>query len=161
MKIVSCLVLEAAKCKITDAKLHVPIVTLSTKDSVNLTKQLSEGFKRSVYWNSYQTKPKKVIEKEKNIYELLNASFQGVRRLFVLAYVVATNDEAGIKDNRKYFLPRGEINNDNVLIDGRNVYDQPINGLIKEYDEVRKVSTVHGDAYTIGSLLDYVYFKDD
>ena len=152
---------DSAKFEITDAKLHVPIVTLSTKDSVNLTKQLSEGFKRSVYWNSYQTKPKKVIEKEKNIYELLNASFQGVRRLFVLAYVVATNDEAGIKDNRKYFLPRGEINNDNVLIDGRNFYDQPINGLIKEYDEVRKVSTVHGDAYTIGSLLDYVYFKDD
>ena len=75
MKIVSCLVLEAAKCKITDAKLHVPIVTLSTKDSVNLTKQLTEGFKRSVYWNSYQTKPARVIEKGKNIYELLNSSF--------------------------------------------------------------------------------------
>ena len=101
------------------------------------------------------------MEKGKSLYELLNASFQGVRRLFVLAYVVATNDEAGIKDNRKYFLPRGEINNDNVLIDGRNFYDQPINGLIKEYDEVRKVSTVHGDVYTIGSLLDYVYFKDN
>ena len=152
---------DSAKFEITDAKLHVPIVTLSTKDSVNLTKQLSEGFKRSVYWNSYQTKLAKLTEKGKNVYELLNASFQGVRRLFVLAYVVATNDEAGIKDNRKYFLPRGEINNDNVLIDGRNFYDQPINGLIKEYDEVRKVSTVHGDAYTIGSLLDYVYFKDD
>ena len=38
----------------TDAKLHVPIVILSTKDSVNLTKQISEGFKRSVYWNSYE-----------------------------------------------------------------------------------------------------------
>ena len=152
---------DSAKFEITDAKLHVPIVTLSTKDSVNLTKQLSEGFKRSVYWNSYQTKVAKLTEKGKNVYELLNASFQGVRRLFVLAYVVATNDEAGIKDNRKYFLPRGEINNDNVLIDGRNFYDQPINGLIKEYDEVRKVSTVHGDVYTIGSLLDYVYFKDN
>ena len=47
---------DSAKFEITDAKLHVPIVTLSTKDSVNLTKQLSEGFKRSVYWNSYQRK---------------------------------------------------------------------------------------------------------
>ena len=155
---------NSAKFEITDAKLHVPIVTLSTKDSVNLTKQLSEGFKRSVYWNSYQTKPKKVIEKEKNIYELLNALFQGVRRLFVLAYVVAAgaaNDEAGIKDNKKYFLPRGEIKNYNVLIDGRNFYDQPINDLIKQYDEVRKVSTGHGDDYTTGSLLDYAYFKDN
>ena len=101
------------------------------------------------------------MEKGKSLYELLNAPFQGVRRLLVLAYVVDTNDEAGIKDNRKYFLPRAEINNDNVLIDGRNFYDQLINGLIKEYDEVRKVSTVHSDDYTTGSLLDYAYFKDN
>ena len=58
---------DAAKFVITDAKLHVPIVTLSTKDSANLTKQLNEGFKRSVYWNSYETKPAKIIEQGKNI----------------------------------------------------------------------------------------------
>ena len=110
MKTVFCLKLETFK--ITDAKLHIPVVTLATKDSVNLTKQLSEGFKRSVYWNNYQTKPAKVIGKGKNLYELLNASFQGVRRLFVLAYVVAAgaaNNEAVIKDNRKYFLPRENV----------------------------------------------------
>ena len=155
---------NSAKFEITDGKLHVLIVTFSTKDSVNLTKQLSEGFKRFVYWNSYQAMPAKVIEKGTNIYELLNASFQGVRRLFVLAYVVAAgaaNDEAGIKDNKKYFLPRGEIKNYNVLIDGRHFYDQPIHDLIKQYDEVRKVSAGHGDDYTTGSLLDYVYFKDN
>ena len=45
--------------------------------------------------------------------------------------------------------------------DGRNFYDQPINDLIKQYDEVRKVSTGHGDDYTTGSLLDYAYFKDN
>ena len=102
---------NSAKFEIADAKLHVPVVTLSTKDSVNLTKQLSEGFKRSVYWKNYQTKPAKVIEKDKNLYDLLNASLQGVRRLFVITYVVAAgvNDEASIKDNKKYFLPKGEI----------------------------------------------------
>ena len=63
---------DTAKFAIADAKLHVPIVTLSTKDSANLAKQLNEGFKRSVYWNSYETKPAKVIEKGKNIYELLD-----------------------------------------------------------------------------------------
>ena len=57
-----------------DAKLHVLIVTLSTKDNVNLTKQISGGFKRSVYWTSYQTIPEKVIEKGKDIYELHGAS---------------------------------------------------------------------------------------
>ena len=56
---------DSAEFKIMDAKIHVPIVTLSTKDNVNLTKQLSDWFKRSVYWNSYQTIPAKVIEKGK------------------------------------------------------------------------------------------------
>ena len=51
------------------------------------------------------------------------------------------DDTAGIKDNKKYFLPRGEIKNYNVLIDGRNFYDQPINDFMKQYDEVRNVST--------------------
>ena len=94
------------------------------------------------------------------MYELLNASFQGVKKLYVLAYFIADgeNDEAGIKNNKKYFLPRGEIKNYNVLIDGRN---QPVNDLIKQYDEVRKVSTGQDDDYTTGSLLDYAYFKDN
>ena len=47
------------------------------------------------------------------------------------------------------------------MIDGRNFYDQTINDLIKQYDEVRKVSTGHGNDYTTGSLLDYAYFKED
>ena len=64
---------DSSKFEITDAKLHIPIVTLSTNDSLNVTKQLSEGFHRSAYWNSYQTKPGKVTEKGKNLYKLLNA----------------------------------------------------------------------------------------
>ena len=154
---------DSAKFAITDAKLHVPIVTLSTKDSANLAKQLNEGFKRSVYWNSYETKAAKVKEQGKNIYKLLKASFQGVKRLFVLTYFIANNgnDEAGIKNNKKYFLPREEIKNYKVLIDGRNFYGQPINDIIKQYEEVRKVSVGYGDDYTTGSLLDYAYFKDN
>ena len=104
---------DSGKFAITDSKLLVPIGTLSTKDSVNLTKQLNEGFKRSVYWNRYETKPTKVIEQGKNIYELLNALFQGVKRLFVFAYAFAappeggnSDDTAGMKNN---FLPRGKI----------------------------------------------------
>ena len=102
---------NSAEFEITDTKLHVPIVTLSTKDSANLAKQLNEEFKRSVYWNSYETKPAKVIEQGKNIYELLNASFQGVKRLFVLAYFIADggNDEAGIKDIKNIFFQEEKL----------------------------------------------------
>ena len=87
-----------------------------------------------------------------------------MRRLFVLAYVIdagVANNEGGINSNKKYFLPRGKIENYNVFMDGRNFYDQPINDLIKQYDEVRKISTGQGDDYTTGCLLDYAYFKDN
>ena len=117
--------------------------------------------KRSVYWNSYHTIPARVIEKRKNIYKLLSASFQGVKRLFVLDYFIAPDDaknEAGIK-NKKYFLPRRGITSYNELTDGRNFYDQPIDDLIKQYNEGREVSTEKGDDYTTGCLLDYAYFK--
>ena len=47
------------------------------------------------------------------------------------------------------------------MIDGRNFHDQPINDIIKQYDEVWKVSTGYGDDYTTDCLLDYAYFKDN
>ena len=79
---------DSAKLRITDAKLRVTIVTLSTKDNVTLTKQLSNGFKRSVYWNSYQTIPGKIINDETNIYELLSASFLlMVQRVIIMMQV--------------------------------------------------------------------------
>ena len=57
------------------------------------------------------------------------------------------------------FLPRVNITNYNLLIDGRNFYDQPINDIIKQYDEIRKIATGQWDDYTTGCLLDYQYFK--
>ena len=69
---------DSAKFKIMDAKLHAPIVTLSTTDNVNLTKHLSDGFKRSIYWDSIQTVPANILNHGTNIYELLSASFQSV-----------------------------------------------------------------------------------
>ena len=141
------------------------MVTLSTKDNVNLTKQLNEGFKRSVYWNEYKSKIESK-EADKN-----NASFQGTNRLFVLAFnnttendneVPASNTANRVQrdSHRKYFHPRVDITNYNILIDGRNFYDQPINEQIKKYDELRKNATRKGDDYTTGCLLDYQYFKD-
>ena len=66
---------NSAKFEKKGAKLHAAIVTLSTKDSVNFTKQLSERFKTSIYWNSYETKPAKKIKKGENLYERLNSAF--------------------------------------------------------------------------------------
>ena len=60
----------------------------------------------------------------------------------------------------KDFLPRVNITNYNVLINGRNFYDQPMNDLIKQYDKIKKTATGQGDDYATQCLLDYQYFKD-
>ena len=130
--------------QLTSTKLYVPVVTLSTKGNVNLTKQLNEGFKRSVYWNEYKSKIETTAAGNNNVTRFpLDASFQGVNRLFVLAFDKTENGNKKFKrdSHRKYFLPRVNITNYNVLIDGRNFYDQPINDQIKKYDEIRKIST--------------------
>ena len=71
-----------------------------------------------------------------------------------------TNNRVLRNSHTKYFLPRVNITNYNVLIDGRNFYDQPINDIIKQYDEIRKITTGQEDDYTTGCFLDYQYFKD-
>ena len=147
---------------ITDAKFYVPIVTLSAGDNAKISKLLSEGFKRPVYWNKYKIIPNKTYDENDNIRELLDSSYQGVKRLFVLAYDnTAGNNQVSVDSFKKYFLPRVKIENYNIEIDGRNFYDQPINDLIKQYDEVRKVSTGQGDDYTTGCLLDFAYLKNN
>ena len=149
--------------KIANTKLYVSIVTLSNKDNINMVKLLEEGFKRPVYWNEYQTKIETRNLDNNNLTRFpLDASFQGVRRLFVLAFDNTDNGAKKVERNShtKYFLPRVNITNYNVLIDGRNFYDQPINDLVKQYDEIRKTATGQGDDYTTGCLLDYQYFKN-
>ena len=81
--------------------------------------------------------------------------------MFVIAYSNTDGDANRVDADsfKKYFLPRVKIENNNIEIDGRNFYDQPINDLIKQYDEVRKVSTGQGDDYTTGCLLDFAYFE--
>ena len=78
--------------------------------------------------------------------------------MFVLAY--GRGDNVTDKSSyRKNFFSRVKIENYNIEIDGRNLYDQSITDLIKQYDEVRKISTGQGGDYTSGCLLDFAYFE--
>ena len=80
--------------------------------------------------------------------------------MFVPAYDnTGGNNQVSVDSFKKCFLPRVKIENYNIEIDRRNFYDQPINDLIKQYDEVRKVSTGQGGDYTTGCLLDFAYFQ--
>ena len=145
--------------KIIDAKLYVAVVTLSTEDNAKLTELLIEGFKRSVCWDEYKVIPEERYNANDNIRKWIDPSCKWINRSFVLAYL---NDPTStVNSHRKYFLPRVKIKNYNIEIDGRNFYDQPINDLVKQYDEVRKISTEQGDDYTTGWLLDFAYFKNN
>ena len=86
------------KFQITSTKLYAPVVTLSTKDKENLTKQLDEGFKRSVHWNEYKSKIETKTADDDNVTRFpLDPSFQGVNRLFVFALGNAENSDKKVE----------------------------------------------------------------
>ena len=87
---------------------------------------------------------------------LVEPSFQGVNRLFVLAF----ENDAQRTSNKRYYLPNVEIKDYNVIIDGKNFFDQPVKNNKITYENIRKIATGQGDDYTTGCLLDYAYFRD-
>ena len=88
---------------------------------------------------------------------MLDSSFQGANRLFVMAYD-STNSQPTRNGQRKYYLPRIDLNKYNVIIDGRNFYDNPVESDIEKYRELKKVMIGKGEDYPTGSLLDFKYF---
>ena len=134
---------------INDTKLYVPVVILSKEDNKDFIEQPNKVFQRSVYWNEYKTKEINE-DADANVFKYINSdpSFQGVNRLFVMAY----------NGQRKYYLPRISLNKYNVIIDGRNFYDNPIESDIKKYRELKIVMIGKREDYTTGPLLDYNYF---
>ena len=141
------------KFKITGTKLYVPVVTLSTQDNAKLLQQLKSGFRRTINWNKYQSSIKTCAQ---NRY-LVDQSFQGVNRFFVFSF---ENENDRISHSTDYLL-KAEIKDYNVMIDGENVFDQPINSDLKTYENIRKIDIGQGDDYTTGCLLDYSYFKEN
>ena len=145
---------------INDTKLYVPVVALSKEDNKDLIEQQNKGFQRSVYWNKYKTKEKDEDGNANAVkYINLDPSFQGVNRLFIMAYSRADDNQATRDGQRKYYLPRIDLKKYNVITDGRNFYHNPIESDIEKYRELKKVMTGKGEDYITGSLLDYDYFN--
>ena len=140
--------------QINDTKLYVPVVTLSTQENIKLLKQLESGFKRTINWNKYLAKTTNQVQ-NRYLDFLIDPSFQGVNRLFVLSF----KDDDGRQSHKQYYLPTVEIKDYNVMIDGRNFFDQSIKDDLEIYDNIRKIAMGQGDDYTTGYLLDYLYFK--
>ena len=95
------------------------------------------------------------MARNQNLGYLIEPSFQGVNRLFVLA---VENDEQRAS-NKIYYIPNVEIKDYNVMIDEKNFFDQPVKNDKVTYENIRKVTIGHGDDYTTDCLLDYTYLK--
>ena len=130
----------AGKFKITETKLYVPVVTLSTQDNAKLLQQLKSGFRRTINWNKYQSDPKTYAQ-NRYLNHLVNPSFQGVNRLFVLSF----ESEDDTTSHSNYYLLKVEIKVYNVMIDDKIFFDQPINSELKTYENISKIATGQGD----------------
>ena len=146
---------QNATFAITDTKLYVPVVTLSTQENTKFLQQLKSGFKRVINWNKYLSKPE-LLAQNPNLKHLVEPSFQGVNRHFVLAF---ENDDDRTSDDQ-YYLPTVEIKDYNIMINGENFFDQPIKNNKITYDNIRKIAIGQGDDNTTDCLLDYPYFAN-
>ena len=103
----TCVITEsngAGTFEITDTKLYVPLVTLSTQENTKFFQQLKSGFKRVINWNKYLSKPE-LLAQNPNLNHLVEPSFQEVNRLFVLAF----EDDGNRTAHNSYYLPTVEI----------------------------------------------------
>ena len=132
------------KLKITDTKLYVPVVTLSNQDNTKLLQQLKSSLKRTINWSKYQLNPK-TYSQNRYLTHLVDPSFQGVNRLFVLSF---ENEDDGTSHSTY------------VMIDGKNVSNRVTNSDLKTYENIINITTGQGDDYTTGCLLNYSYFKN-
>ena len=148
--------------KITNTKLYAIRYYLIKQRQCKTDKTITI-IRRPACWKEYQTKIETRNLDNNNLTGFPhNASIQRVRILFLLVFDKTDNGAKKVERNShtKYFPPRVDITNYNVLIHGRNFYYQSVKDQIKRYDEIRKTAAGQGDDYTADGLLDYQYFKD-
>ena len=122
-----------ATFQITDTKLYVPVVTLSTENDKRLLEQLRTGFKRTIKWNKYRSEMTNQT-KNNNLNYLIDPTFTKVNRLFVLSFE-NENDRTSFS---KYYVPNVQIKDFNVLIDGKSFFEMPIKMVKKHTNELSK-----------------------
>ena len=108
------------KFAITETKLYVPVITLSTKDNAKLLQQLKSGFKRTINWNKYQSSIKTYAQ-NRYLNHLVDPGFKGVNRFLVLSL----ENEKDRTLHSTYYLPKVEIKYYNVMIDGKIFFGSP------------------------------------
>ena len=140
-----------ATFKIKDTKLYVPVVTLSAENDNKLLEQLKTGFKRTITWNKYRSE---MSHQAINIliYRIYPA-FTNANRRFVLSF----ENEKDRTFFSKYYVPKIEIKDFNVLIDEKPFFEIPVKSKEEAYKQI--IETSKNKDYTTGNVLDYEYFS--
>ena len=110
-------------------------MTLSTQDNINLLKQLNLRFERRIKWKKYQSNATTQTGNQYLDY-LIDQSFQGVNTFFVLSL----KNNAPQTSYKQYFPPTVEIEDYIVMINGQNVFDQPVKNDQRTYSIIRKIT---------------------
>ena len=139
--------------KIKDTKLYVPVVMLSAKDDNKLLEQLKTGFKRTIKWNKYRSEMSNQT-KNNNLNYLIDSTFTNVNTLFILSFG-NENDRTSFS---KYYIPKVEVKDFTVLMDGKPFFEIPAKNKEEAYEAIIEMSK--NNDYITGNLLDYEYFKD-
>ena len=114
---------------ISDIKLFVPVVILLTQDNAKLLQQLESNYQRAI--NLDKCPLKTTIQVRNSYFDfLIDPNFQGVNRLSDLLF--ENNDDR--KEHTRYFLPKVEIKDYNIMTDRQNVFDQPVKNDMRRYD---------------------------
>ena len=133
--------------QIKDTKLYVPVVTLSTQDDKEFLEQLKLGFKRTLTWSKCRSEMT-TQTKTNNLNYLIDAIFNKVNRLFVLSF----ENEKDKTSFSKYYTPKVEIKDFNVLVHGEFFFDVPVKNKEEAYEQIIEISK--NNDYTAGNLLD-------
>ena len=132
------------------------------KNDTKLLEQLKSGFKRAVKWSKYRSQMT-IQSNNNNSNYLIDPTYTNVNRLFVLSFARIAGEDNTAKDCRDsfshYYVPNVRIKDFNVLIDGKRFFDFPIKNEEETYEKIIEMS--NNNDYTTGSLLDFVYFKEN
>ena len=151
---------ESATFQIIDTKLYVPVVTLSKENDIKLLEKLKSGFKRTIKWNKYRSQMT-IQNNNNNLSYLIDPTFTIVHRLFVLSIErIEDNIKKDYRDSfSHYYVPKVQIKDFNVLIDGKNLFNLLIKNEEKAYKKIIEMS--NNNDYTTGNLLDFAYYKEN
>ena len=137
-----------ATFKIKDTKFHVPVVTSSAENEIELLEQLKTGLERTIKWNKYRSEMSNQA-RNNNLNYLIDPTFTNVNTLFVLSF----ENEEDRTSFTKYYVAEIEIKDFN----GKPFFEIPVKNKEEAYEAIIEISK--NNEYTAGSLLDYEYFS--